>query len=170
MIYAVPFGIALLIGGIASHRWGGATERHTMLLLSIVWMGTLFTNFFLGIPSAYAPLIYAVMDILALRWLFRYQSENWQWIVAALFTVMLLSHAVYVSGITLGAVSYQGRFYQHILAIAGYLQIVSVGFAIWERQSDARTVFTRWYFGDDWVSGGSVLRRAKNESSKRGVR
>jgi len=170
MIYAVPFGIALLVSGLASYQWGGKTERHTTILLSIVWVGTVCANLSLGVPSVYTPLLYAIMDLLALRWLVRHQTLNWQWIIAGLFTVMLLNHAIYVVGVSLGLFSYQGSFYQHILAISGYLQIVSIWFAIWKGRSSADTIFARWYSGADWVSSWSLVCGAENEGPERDFR
>jgi hypothetical protein len=152
MIYAVFFACAIIAGWAFSFMKGGATERNTMCLLSMVWIATIIANGATGSPAPF--IYYFVIDAFAIAWLWRHQRKNWQWMPAGLFATMILTHAIFALGTRSGFIPFQGRPYQDILAILGYLQIFSVGWASHER-SLARTGrasrLGAWGRADGWV-------------------
>lgn len=146
------FVCALVLGGVASYRWGGTAERETMCLLVCIWLATHASTLAL---SPFTPvLIYFSIDVGALYWLWRHQRRNWQWIPAALFTAMLLTHFIYFSGTSAGLLSATHRPYMDVLTALAYLQIASVGWASWERRnvrSGHGGVVGSWAVAADWL-------------------
>jgi len=132
MIYAVIFGCAVTAGWVLAVKLGGAAERETMCLLTCMWVATIVANMASGEPAPYGW--YSLIDTGGITWLFAHQRRNWQWIPAGIFAVMLLTHFVFWTATQAGDIAYRGRPYQDILAVLGYLQILSVGFASYERQ------------------------------------
>lgn len=151
MMYAALFGFALAAGWAASIHSGGRAESETMCLLSMVWGGTLVANLVTGSPSPFV--YYAFLDVAAVIWLLVHQRKNWQWIPGLIFAGMMMMHTVFWFNST-GGLSAYPRLYQDILAGLGYLQIMSVGWAIYERiqrRSGKVSGFGHWGLSDNWV-------------------
>lgn len=152
MIYAALFGAAMAAGWAASIYRGGRAERETMCLLTMVWVGTIIANVATGSPAPY--IFYAVLDMFGVAWFLIHQRKNWQWIPCGLFAGMMMTHTLFWTHSAGGGTEYLHRSYQDILALLGYLQIATVGWAIHERvQSRAgRTSgFGSWGLSSDWV-------------------
>lgn len=151
MIWAVLFATALGIGWGAAYRFGGRAEQDTIFVLTFVWLGTVGANLATDFSSPYY--FYAPLDVAAIYWLYKIQEKNWQWIVAGLFTVMLLTHILFWSSVG-GLFDVSPRAYQDTLAVSGYLQILSVVLASGQRWRAGRgTVgnIGRWALANNWV-------------------
>lgn len=149
MIWAAFFGCALAGGWFVAYVAHGGAEARTMCILTATWIGTLAAN---QIAGEMTPVLYyVVIDCIAIGWLFWNQTRNWQWIPAALFTTMLLTHFIFITGISTGAIADTSRPYQDILAVLGYLQIGSVLTAGMQRFRHDGGVLHRWAAGTDWV-------------------
>jgi len=120
MIWAVIYGVALAIGWLVSILVRGGTEQKNMCILTASWLGTLFVDYKFGANSTG---YYIGIDAAVLIWLYYEQEKNWQWIIAALFTAMMLTHFVFIAGQILELISNTPRPYKDILAILGYLAI-----------------------------------------------
>lgn len=152
MIYLAMFACAIALGWAIAFGRGGAAERETMCLLTCVWAGTILAN--IATQSAAPVPFYAALDIAAVGWLYMHQRRNWQWITAGLFASMLLTHLLFWSGSSAGLTPYEGRPYQDILALLGYMQILVTGWASYERgrqRAGKHTVMGRWLLATDWV-------------------
>ena len=162
MIYAFAFSLAIMAGWVVSARhvkepgWRSAisvirrgnAELRTMCILTAVWVGTITVNLWTSAP--YPIAYYVSFDIAAVAWLLWNQTKNWQWIPTALFAVMLLTHLMFIIGVSFQLIPNQSRPSQDILAVLGYLQILSVGTMAMQRRSNAGS-FVRWGFRTDWV-------------------
>lgn len=163
MIWSFLFAAALLGGWLASWRVQGGTEARTMCVLTAVWVGTIFSyNVFEG---SWLILAYVVFDIIGLGMLFWIQNRNWQWEPAALFTAMLLTHFIFVSGQTSYLLSSDLRPWLDILAVLGYLQIASVCKACWGRLHHGSGAYYRWGAGSNWVLRRLVLGDPQDEAA-----
>jgi hypothetical protein len=152
MIYAVLFACALTAGWAAAWKSGGAAERETMCLLTLIWVGSGISNWATGLAAP--TLFYAALDIFAVGWLLYHQRRNWQWIPAGLFASMMLTHFVFWSGTNGGLIIEASRPYQDILAVLAYAQIVSVGWACHERARERAGQPSRlggWALATGWV-------------------
>lgn len=151
MIWAVMFACAISFGWAFAWFLGGKTERETMLLLTATWLGTLLANLATGFNSPFY--FYACLDVAAVYWLYQHQRENWQWVVAGLFSAMLLSHIIFWSSAG-GLFNVSPRSYQDTLAVLGYLQIISVVLASgqkWRARRGAIGNIGRWALSNHWV-------------------
>jgi len=162
VIYAVFFGLAILGGWVISARhvesnsWRAAmtvlrhgnSELRTMCILTAVWIATVFINWWTGDP--YPISYYIGFDVAAIVWLLWNQTKDWQWIIAALFTAMLLTHLTFIVGVSLHLLPEHHRPAQDILAVLGYAQIFSVGTMALQRRSHVGAA-GGWGFGTDWV-------------------
>ena len=156
MLYLILFACAIALGWALAVRLGGTAERETMCLLSCVWLATIAANLITQDPAPYK--IYAILDFAALFWLFLHQRRNWQWLISGLFACMMLTHVMQWAGAATGVFSVSGRPYQDFLAVFGYLQIVSVGWASYERDRLRRNKPVHmggWVVSGDWVLFGS---------------
>lgn len=160
MIYAVFFGFAILAGWVVSarHVSGGSSldvlrkgnaELSTMCILTSVWLGTLWTDWFFEDPT---PLLeYILMDAAAVYWLLKKQSKNWQWITVAVFAVMFLSHLVFIVGMYSGNLVDFPRPWKDILAVLGYIQILNVILMARQRRLHHGGAYYSWAGRSDWV-------------------
>lgn len=154
MIYAAFFACALVAGWAAAIGWGKRSERETMCLLTLIWLGTVASNAATGDPS---PVVfYAALDISGIIWLYAHQRRNWQWIPAGLFAAMMLTHFIYWSGTGAGVILHEGRPYQDVLAALAYAQVLTVGVISYERARQRHghnSLMAHWAFAT-----GGVLR------------
>ncbi len=152
MLWAVPFAVALCAGFYYAMEKGGGAERCTIGILLAVWVGTVATNFYTGLAAPY--MAYAALDVAALALLYDQQRRNWQWIPAALFTAMLLTHLLYW-GVSTVAVAPSAFAYQSIIAVLAYAQIASVIWASHERSRvrEGRNLgkLGHWALADTWL-------------------
>jgi hypothetical protein len=152
MVYLTLFACAIAAGWIASIKMGGTAERETMCLLTCIWLGTVVAN---QVTHSPAPIpIYFALDVCAVGWLWFHRRRNWQWLPTGLFAAMILTHFIFWSGTESGVLVYQGRPYQDVLAILGYLQILSTGIASLERARARRgrlPVVGHWVLSSDWL-------------------
>jgi hypothetical protein len=129
--YLITFAMALLVSAVVAAIYGDRAERETVFLLVCVWLGTVAINW--ATRSYTSAGMYAAIDAFALAFLLFWGRQNWQWITAALFTMMVMTHLVFFSLTEAGLAPLSPRPYQDFIALLGYLQMLTVGVVCYER-------------------------------------